>query len=174
MFKPEDGTGLPDATSYVSVEDADSYFTLRGNSAWLDLTLEQKQSSLVQATDYLDSVFGTRFIGVKSKTDQALEWPRKEQCGNSSVILYPRDLIRACCEYAVIASASPLIVNPEYDSSGRLPTLKREKLDVLEEETRWNVPNGFQEPQLIRPYPSADRYTYKLLRTGSGYGKVLR
>ena len=53
-FIVEDGTGLENALSLVSVEFADNYFTQRGNQTWLALNLEQKQVNLVKATDYIN------------------------------------------------------------------------------------------------------------------------
>ena len=41
----ENGTGLPNADSYVSVEFADSYFSARGVSAWVALTQTQKEQA---------------------------------------------------------------------------------------------------------------------------------
>ena len=41
----ENGTGLPNADSYVSVEFADSYFSARGVSGWDALTDEQKRKN---------------------------------------------------------------------------------------------------------------------------------
>ena len=42
----EDGTGLPDAESYVSVADCKSYLDARGRTAWGQLT-EPEQEQLI-------------------------------------------------------------------------------------------------------------------------------
>ena len=172
-FVPEDGTGLPNSNSYVTVAEADAYFSLRGVTQWGPLTEQKKHASLVLATEYIDSVFGQRFIGNKFSSEQSLQWPRLVQCSDATPY-YPEELKRACFEYAFIAKDGSLFPSIEYDETGRLPTLKREKLAVLEEETRWTVPNGQMQPTLIKPYPSADIWIQKLCRKRIGGGKTLR
>lgn len=173
-FKPEDGTGLPDSNSYVSVVDADAYFALRGITTWAAQTLESKQSALVNATQYIDVVFGSRFLGVKLTAGQALEWPRAPGCNDSGIDPFPKQLLPATCEYANIALAGSLFPSIEYDETGRLPSLKREKFAVFEEETRWTSPSGPIQPTLIRPYPSADIWILKLCKPRSSSAKILR
>ena len=70
----EDGTGLPNADSYVSVEFADSYFSARGVSGWESLSTEQKEQSLICATDFIDSIY--QWYGKKATSEQALRFPR--------------------------------------------------------------------------------------------------
>lgn len=77
-FVVEDGTAKTDATSYVSVEEADDIVALNihNNSTWGALTTQQKQNLLIYCTKALDA--RTRWKGDKSTLTQALEWPRKE------------------------------------------------------------------------------------------------
>ena len=42
----ENGTGLTDSNSYVSVVFADDYFSARGVSGWDALTVQQKEQAL--------------------------------------------------------------------------------------------------------------------------------
>ena len=53
-FVTEDGTGLAEANSYVSVAEADAYHADRGNAAWIGED-SAKQSALIKATDYLEN-----------------------------------------------------------------------------------------------------------------------
>ena len=53
----EDGTGLPNADSYVSVEFADTYFSARGVSVWATLTNTVKEQLLIKATDFIDNIY---------------------------------------------------------------------------------------------------------------------
>lgn len=72
----EDGSGKPDAESYVSVEDADAYFADRGSpSTWADLTIPLKESALRYATQWLDAL---NWVGTirRFSPAQALAWPR--------------------------------------------------------------------------------------------------
>lgn len=70
----ENGTGLPNADSYVSVEFADSYFSARGVSSWVSLTNEQKEQALICGTDFIDNIY--HWKGKKATTEQALRFPR--------------------------------------------------------------------------------------------------
>lgn len=78
----EDGTGLDNAESYLSVNDADSYFeTMRGDASeyasdWLsDTTTDPiKEACLRWATKLIDKLW--RWDGQKSTTTQKLRWPR--------------------------------------------------------------------------------------------------
>lgn len=71
----EDGTGLPNANSYASVADGDSYH--EGHlyaSAWTGATVDKKTTALVMATRLIDAE--CQFLGFRSNVDQALQWPR--------------------------------------------------------------------------------------------------
>ena len=69
----EDGTGLSTAESYISVADADTYHSDRGNALWTG-TDAVKEEALRQATEYLDATYDWK--GSISLTTQALNWPR--------------------------------------------------------------------------------------------------
>ena len=76
-FQVEDGTGLADANSYLSVTDADSYIEDHGDSAtWSAATDASKQEALRLATQYLDIRYATKWIGARGDEDQSLAWPR--------------------------------------------------------------------------------------------------
>lgn len=63
----------PSANSFISLEEAETFFSTRPHSAdWDGLDDTAKESVLVMATRLLD---GLRWVGVKS-TDSALRWPR--------------------------------------------------------------------------------------------------
>jgi len=71
----EDGTGLPDADSYASVEDADAFHLARRTVEWIDSSDDDaKAAALIAATDYLDATY--RFRGDPLSVDQALSSPR--------------------------------------------------------------------------------------------------
>lgn len=69
----EDGTGLADADSYVSVEDARSIAAKRG--IVLTASDVELESQLVQAADRLNA-YEDRFMGMRTSTAQALSYPR--------------------------------------------------------------------------------------------------
>ena len=100
----EDGTGLVNADSYVSVEFADSYFSARGVTDWVGLTQEKKEQALIRATDFIDSV--CQWYGKKSTSEQALRFPRVnlrdyEGCEITGV---PTCLKQAVCDTAFMSA----------------------------------------------------------------------
>lgn len=99
----EDGSGVADANSFVTVAEATAYAEARGLS--LPATDAEKEQLLIKAADYLLSV-EDRFKGERVAADQALSWPRKD------VYLYgsleplpdnqiPKALKNAQCQLAV-------------------------------------------------------------------------
>src|SRR5574338_242170 len=72
----EDGTGKANAVSFVTVSDADTYFTAEGNEDWSDLSTAEKEKLLVSATRSIERDYATKFIGVRKSLAQALSWPR--------------------------------------------------------------------------------------------------
>lgn len=74
---PEDGSGVSNANSYVTVAECDAYHeaTLRATD-WTGASAGDKDIAVVQATRLLDQQF--KWNGVKSFSAQALQWPRRE------------------------------------------------------------------------------------------------
>ena len=101
----EDGTGLPNADSYASVEFADSYFSARGVTGWGSLTQQAKEQALIRATDFVDNIY--QWFGKKAVAEQALRFPRvnlKDYEGND-VTGVPVCLKQAVCDAAFMASS---------------------------------------------------------------------
>lgn len=151
----EDGNGLADAEAYASVEFADKYFADRGFAKWAPLSDSDKERGLRLATDYIDMRFRTRFKGVPRSEEQALCFPR----GDKPII--PRDLMRACCEYAIRALAAPLVSDPVVGENGLVVKSTSEKLGPLEEKTEYAT----TARDLFKPYPAADYLLKSLLRS---------
>lgn len=72
----EDGTGMADAESYISVAYADTYFDNRGITLWATLLAAEKEQALRRAIDYLGQVYRLRWKGSRVNGTQALDWPR--------------------------------------------------------------------------------------------------
>lgn len=73
----EDGTGLDDANSYVSLAEADAYLLdtpLAQANQWNELGDDVKSSLLIYSTRVLDQ--RVRWTGAKSVAGSALRWPR--------------------------------------------------------------------------------------------------
>lgn len=72
-FVVEDGTGLANSNSYVTVQEYRDYYTDRGidKSSETDVQIE---GYLVQSTEFIDLMY--TFCGEKLVSTQALEFPR--------------------------------------------------------------------------------------------------
>lgn len=141
----ESGTGASDSESYISVADADTYFSNRGNATWAALTTTVKEQLLRKGTDYLVQVYRLKWKGSRVSTEQALDWPRdyveredfQDVYLNDYFILsginyyanniVPTEVKYACAEMAIKAAAGDLAP----DLSRRTT---REKVDVIEVE----------------------------------------
>lgn len=109
----EDGTGKSDAESYISVTDADTYFSNRGNATWTALTTAAKEQSLRKAADFMGQLYRERWAGVRVKSAQALDWPRydvprRDYGDYYSSTAVPEEVKRACAELAYKASSETL------------------------------------------------------------------
>jgi len=103
-FLVEDGTGLAGANSYVSLADANAYFTDRGNTAWDEAEDEDKLAALVRASAALDGMYGYRWPGTRYTDLQALDWPRSGAWDRDSYPLtgVPQKVKEATCEAASV------------------------------------------------------------------------
>jgi len=117
----EDGTGLPDAESYISIADASTYHNARGNAAWDLLDEDVKEQNCRKATEYMLQVYRHRWKGVRMTATQALDWPRAQVylepvvTGASTEFpnlvdddIVPTEVERACAELALKASSGTL------------------------------------------------------------------
>lgn len=147
----EDGTGLSGATSYISVANADTYHAARGRSDWADAAPGDKESVLVRATSYLDSVYRHRFVGTRGSSTQALEWPRTGVCDENGTEIddVPTDVSNATAELARAMLSVELAPLPSDTPEGAV-SMKREKLGPIEEETQYV---GGYSPASVKKYP---------------------
>ncbi len=72
-FISETGTGTLNATSYLSLTDADAHFTALDRSDWLLASIGKRQLALEQASFYVDSY---NYPGIVAYFEQGLKWPR--------------------------------------------------------------------------------------------------
>lgn len=105
----EDGTGKADAEAYIAVADADSYFSLRGNTVWAALTTEAKEAALRLGTDYMEAMYSAKWCGERATDTQALSWPRTGTSAASDIV--PLAVQRANAELAVRASQGALLAD---------------------------------------------------------------
>lgn len=169
MFIVEDGTGITDANSYVSIQWADDYFTDRGNSTWAAALDTNKQVALVKATDYIDATYS--FSGFKLTATQALVWPRSSAVDKYGEALegIPVLLMKAVSELAVRALSKELI--QDIDKQGYI---KRERVEGVVE-----IEYGGDGAYASSAFTYIDRlligYGVALAKNGStGQRKILR
>lgn len=134
----EDGTGLSNSETYISVTDADTYHSNRGNTAWASLTNAAKEQALRKAADYMIQVYRQSWIGTRYITTQALDWPRSNVPSTEDGVDYvlntvPNEVKVACAELALKASSSDLA--PDIDR-----VTKSEKLGPMAVEYETGVP----------------------------------
>ena len=158
-FVVEDGTGLPNSTSFVSVAYAESYATIHGKSDWLQLEEEQKQITLVLASDYINSQYNWR--GEPVKSDQALALPRggfriPSGVSNTGVPSCVKkataELASRCFSVTEDGTVTYIQLVADNEMAGSIKSYKN-KLDVLEEQYTYAAPGELMD---IRPYPGVD------------------
>lgn len=165
-FVAEDGTGLSNANSYVSVAVADTYAADRGQTAWAALATGAKQTALIQATDYINKNFRFKGYRVKAST-QALMWPRSAVYDRDGVLLpaMPVPLQQATVEYALRASVASLQPDPTVSLVGIVTDHEEEVTGAVRERTKYA--EGYR-PTAMAPYPAADALLMDLIVSGHG------
>jgi hypothetical protein len=168
----EDGTGKSDAESYISVADADTYFSNRGDATWAALETADKEQALRKGADYLEQAYRSRWKGGRFKNTQALSWPReyarRDEFVNDTFlyeVYYPSDEVPT-----EVARANAIMALKSV--SGELAedltqSVKREKVDVLE------VEYSEYSPQYTR-YRAVDLLLQPLLTSSGASHKVAR
>src|SRR5687768_9190680 len=117
----EDGTGLSTAESYISVANADSYHSVRGNTTWTGVD-SLKEAALRRATTYIDGRYGARFTGTRRLArDQALMWPRSDATDVEGWTIendeVPVEIERATAEAALRELVDPGSLSPDVEIS---------------------------------------------------------
>lgn len=185
-FTIEDGNGVSGANGYVDTTFVDTYHSDRGATAWMfsdvagtvSVTLGQKQSAIIRATDHIDRVYGSLFKGYKGSDAQGLQWPRSAAYGPSGYLLVgvPSQLQKAAAEYALRALLYG-VLTPDPPPKGPRQSLTqggsisvygegegeiisvREKVGPLETETRYNPATSGS----LAAHPAADMFLRDLL-----------
>jgi hypothetical protein len=159
-FIPEDGTGVPGANSYATVDYALNYFAERGRASEFAGGTEQQQGWLVQSTSYIELRFSDRFLLAPFSLEQGLSFPRGVVNGTAIVSYLPWSLVQATCEYAVRAKLGPLAPDPVVDATGLTVVMTSREVGPLKR--AFAVAPG-SKPQTFRSYPAADALIAPLL-----------
>jgi hypothetical protein len=167
MFIAEDGTGLVDANSLCTLEFANEYFTLRGNATWADLFTDAKKIALVKATDYFEMRFATKLKDLPLTETQSLSFPRDGD------VAMPPNMLKAICEYAVIAAKAELANNIDTELQINTRTERTvgsiKTVDVIERP--YNLPETRKQ---FSQYIMADNLAKTLLSNTTNSGRLIR
>jgi hypothetical protein len=107
----EDGSGVEDANSYVSVEDVRTYATQRGVT--LPSDDDELAALVIKAADFIES-FACDFQGAKTDCEQAMQWPRTGVvvcCNEIASNVIPKELKKAQCA-SVLAANEGIVLQP--------------------------------------------------------------
>ena len=129
---------------YATVEDHDAYHFVHGNpSDWSGASPEAKVQALIVASEYVDMKYGTRWKGRRTSETQILDWPRTGVYDADQFYIDKDTLPQALKDVvSILALESVRGVDlmpdtPAGEVMGGSPTLKKEKVDVIEEVTEW-------------------------------------
>lgn len=160
----ENGTGLSNAESYVSVAGADTRMSNLGNTNWTTLTTVEKEQALRRATVYMAQAYRERWAGNRHTTTQALDWPRNSVVVDGFVVIesnvVPADVANACADLAFKAAAGDLNADIER-------AVIREKVGPLETEY------SAHSPQTVR-YRAIDMLLAPYLTGGGAMARLVR
>lgn len=97
------------ATQYVLTDAAETWLLEYRTAlppSWAAATQAQKTNALINATDWLDANYHTRWKGARSTEDQTRDWPRIGVTDNDGYdvdsIAIPDMIERACAEAAAL------------------------------------------------------------------------
>jgi len=164
----EDGTGLINSESYVSVTDCATYFSNRGITNWATITTAQQEQALRRATDYMTQAYRSKWKGRRVLITQALDWPRVgvvlDDFGGSQgqnnfgsyglfQVLYtivPIPVVNACCELAFRAAAGELAPDLDRETvSETVGSIKTEYRPGAVEHIRYRSIDLMLKPYLV-------------------------
>lgn len=116
--------------AYISISDADSYHSARGNSSWASLDDTAKEYALIKATNWLDAFYRLLWRGTRADYSQGLAWPRSGvedpdgyYVDDSSI---PQGVKDAVCEMAY-----KIAVNSEDPFEDEEPGIASEKVGPI-------------------------------------------
>lgn len=153
-LRDEDGSGVPGANTYVTLEQADEYHTQNGNTAWFNGAAspsdDLRASALIRAAVILDGSYKSRWPGRRTHgRNQGLDWPRTGAADAEGFPIQgdeiPVEIRDAQCEMALREYVSPGSLNPDVVETSRV---LREKVGDLEVQYADVTKTGGSIPQL--------------------------
>ena len=153
----EDGTGKPNANSYITVDEAKAYAESRGvTNLGTDDTIA---ANLVLAADYMETT--GPYKGYPFRKEQGLEFPRSERARGPSLGI-PEKVKKAQAQLILDIKESGALL-----TTSRQFALKRRKLEGLEQE--WAVGSyAAYTPKAAHPFYDHLMGPFKVY-SGGGY-----
>lgn len=153
----EDGTGKPNANSYITVDEAKAYAESRGvTNLGTDDTIA---ANLVLAADFMETT--GPYKGYPFRKEQGLEFPRTERAGGPSLGI-PEKVKKAQAQLILDIKESGALL-----TTSRQFALKRRKLEGLEQE--WAVGSyAMYAPKAVHPFYDHLMGPFKVY-SGGGY-----
>lgn len=146
MLIVEDNTGLENADSYISVDDALEYFDKYGGGESFQDSDSQQEQALRNGTRIVDGLI--RWIGTPLTETQALDWPRQkeDENGDPETIEIPKEVKEAVADIAELwlndeLSIEPIIQERYGDTSVRYayPQVESKFLDIKKRLLKWGA-----------------------------------
>lgn len=129
----EDGTGLANADSYISLADAETYITTfepEGKSDWDALPGDpEKEVALRQGAAWLDQNFELSWKGFRIKSGMSLDWPRREVVDPDGYLLSSTevpDLVKDAQVEAALLFAGGTVLTPAQESEAAIESERKE------------------------------------------------
>ena len=166
-FLVEDGSGLQSATSYCSLDFADSYLGIDLNqTGWNEnIAPEAREFLLMRATETLDLFYTWR--GQRQSYTQALDWPRKG-VKTAELGQLPVDAVPVAVQRATAALAATLYTSDPFEPLGTTG-FKRIEVDVIKLEIdRQDKPSALPPKvlRLLREYGHAAQPRSRFVQIG--------
>ena len=160
----ENGTGLVDANSYASLEEALAYWTDRGGTAWTGANDSARSVALIKASAYLDGRYSARYIG-RYPVDpyQGLLWPRSDAVDGKD---YPVTGVPKALKVATFEAAILFLTTDLNAPIARGGAVKKVKVGPVEKEFTDAAPGETE-------YPAIDNAIQPIL-IGSGGSGVMQ
>lgn len=139
----ETGSGSASANSYESVVNANLYHADHNDpvpTTWSGATELRKETALKNATQYLDAVYGEKWLGLRSNSGQRLDWPRAGIVDRDGFAVLSTTMPRVLLECtAILAHLDITETSLLPDLAASTGNIKREfkKVGPLEKETEF-------------------------------------
>lgn len=170
----ENGMGIENANSYVDLDFALEYCTMKGYSNWKNLSEDEQKIFLIRGTDFVDNFFIWK--GFKRFKTQSLSFPREElyDLDGYKVDSIPINLKKACIEASWLNAESG--TDTLFSTKDENGNIKRQKVDSLEVEyfskSESSSDSKYNEPDYTSIYDILNKLLKGLYKTSDSVSKV--